>query len=132
MINLAVIALALLFGYVLTVGCSLMATFGIASAAPAFVSKNHRITSGYKRLYALVWLLCAAVGAFGSAGFASISRINPWAIGAALGAVLIGMLWFNSWEARQRGMAHQILLTLTTAAGVILGAWSANRFISLQ
>jgi hypothetical protein len=38
--------------------CLLAATFGLTSASPGFVAKEHRITAGYKRLQALVWLVC--------------------------------------------------------------------------
>jgi O-antigen/teichoic acid export membrane protein len=125
-------ALALVLGYVLTVVCSLIATFGITTAFPHFVAKEHRLTSAYKRMYALVWMLSATVGGFAAVATASVGGISPWLIGVALTLMLTGMLWYNSWEARQRGTAHQILISLTTAIGVAAGAWLAVHFVKLQ
>lgn len=130
MIFTIVTALALLLGYGLTVGCSLVATFGIGSVSRVFVASNHKLTSSYKWLYAVVWLVCAAIGSFGAVAAASLGMISPWIIGAPLAGVLIGMLWINSWESRQRGIAHQLLISVTTLMGVAMGAWLASHFIS--
>ena len=53
-------------------------------------------------------------------------------VGGLLAASLIGMLWFNTWEARQRGMAHQILMSLVSILGVVGGYWLANHFLKIQ
>ncbi len=106
------IALALLLGYGLTVGCLLVATFGLASASPGFVVREYRIRAGYKRLQALIWLLCVAAGAFLTCAVAQ--GAHPWIVPGLLAAIFIGMLWRNTWEARQRGMAHQILMSLVS------------------
>lgn len=132
MIFVALTVISLLLGYGLTVLCSLAATFGIASASPSFVVEDYRIRRSYKRVYALIWLGCTAIGAFVAVSAASIGGISAWLIGAALTGVLIGMLWFNSWETRQRGIAHQVLLSLTTLIGVAAGGWLAAHLVKLQ
>ena len=58
------ILVALLLGYMLAVGCMLVATFGLTSASPEFVIREHRITARYKRLQAAIWLVCVTAGAF--------------------------------------------------------------------
>lgn len=131
MMMLLMMTIALLLGYGVTVGCSLTAAFGITATAPGFVSKDHRLRGRYKWVSALMWLVCTIAGALTSAVVARVGRINEWVIGAALAALLIGMLWFNSWEARQRGIAHQILISLTTLVGVVAGVWLADRLLAL-
>ncbi len=132
MVSMTVTALSLALGYLLTVGCSLLATFAIGSVAPEFVSEGHRITNGYKRIYALVWLGCAAIGAFSAVAAASVGTVGPWVVGVGLAALLIGVMWVNTWEARQRGLAHQILLSLTTVIGVAAGGWLAAHYAKLR
>ena len=55
MITGTLILVAVLLGYGMAVGCSLVATFGLTSASPDFVAREHRITAGYKRVQALIW-----------------------------------------------------------------------------
>lgn len=129
MITGTLILVALVLGYAMTVGCSLVATFGLASASPDFVARNHRITAGYKRVQALIWGACATAGGFVTCAVAQGTR--EFEVAALLIASLIGMLWFNTWEARQRGMAHQILMSLVSILGVIGGYWLANHFLKI-
>src|ERR1700683_5480745 len=93
------ILVALLLGYMLTVGCMLAATFGLTSASPEFVIREYRITAGYKRLQALIWLVCVTLGA--SVTYLVAQGAYPLMVGSLLAVVLIGMLWRNTWEARQ-------------------------------
>jgi hypothetical protein len=130
MITGTLILVAVLLGYGMAVGCSLVATFGLASASPEFVVRDHRITAGYKRVQALIWLVSAAAGGFVACAVAQGAR--EWAVGGLLAASLIGMLWFNAWEARQRGMAHQILMSLVSIVGVVAGYGLANHFLKIQ
>jgi hypothetical protein len=125
MISVAVTLLALVLGYLLTVGCSLLSIFGIGSASPSFVMQNQRIGTGYKRVHALVWMICAMIGTFAAVFAAAVGGVGVWVIAIPLGAALIGVLWVNTWESRQRGLAHQILLSMTTVIGVGTGAWLA-------
>jgi hypothetical protein len=130
MITGTLILVAVLLGYVMTVGCSLVATFGLASASPDFVTREHRLTAGYKRVQALIWGACATAGGFVTCAVAQGTR--EWEVAVLLIASLIAVLWFNTWEARQRGMAHQILMSLVSILGVIVGYGLANHFLKID
>jgi hypothetical protein len=114
-----ILAAALAFGYVVTVGLSMAATFGIAAAMPAFVTREHRIRQRYKLVQELMWLVCSAGGGYVTAAVTSAS--NPWVSGGLLAGVLILVLWTNTWEMRQRGLTNQILMSVITVAGVVAG-----------
>lgn len=119
MITGTLILFALVLGYVVVIGLSLAATFGITAARPNWVTKGHRLTCGYKLLQALVWLVCVTAGSFVTAAVAG--SVDGFIVGAMLAAILICVLWASGWEARQRGMAHQILMSLVVVAGVSAG-----------
>jgi hypothetical protein len=129
MITGSLIALALLLGYTVTVACSLAATFWLTSSSPAFVVKNHLISVGYKRIQTVIWLLCVTVGAAVTCVVAHGTQ--PWVTGGMLAAILIAMLWRNTWEARQRGMGHQILMSVASIAGVVAGYLLVGRFLKI-
>jgi hypothetical protein len=130
MISGTIILVAVLLGYAMAVGCSLVATFGLASASPNFVARDHRITAGYKRVQALIWLACVTAGGFVTCGVAQQGG-SPFAAAVLLSGLLIGMLWFNTWEARQRGMAHQILMSVVSLGGVFVGFWLAKHLLKV-
>ncbi|MGD0444616.1 MAG: hypothetical protein ABSA39_11840 [Edaphobacter sp.] len=118
-ISASYIAFALLLGYVVAVGLSMAATFGIAAASTGFVSKNNRITTKYKYAQDAIWLVCAT-----AAGYVAALVNGPayrWVVGPGLVVVLVGVLWLNAWEMRQRGLGHQLALTVISAAGVTIG-----------
>jgi|SRR5580704_11034490 hypothetical protein len=119
MITASYIALALFLGYVVTVGLSMAATFGITAASRDFVLKNYRIRTGYKYAQDAVWLVCAGVGGYVTAVVNGPS--HPWLVGPALVTILLGVLWMNAWEMRQRGLGHQISLSVASAVGVAAG-----------
>ena len=121
----SIIGLSVLAGYVVAVFCALVMTMGIASAAPRFVLADHRITNSYKLLHELLWLVCVAIGAYVTAKVGMGVQVSKQEL--ALSAVLIFMLWRNTWEARQRGTAHQILMSLLTLVGVWLGFMARTR-----
>jgi hypothetical protein len=121
------IAVALCLGYSVTVACALAVTFGFTSSSPAFAVKENRVTLGYKRLQVLIWLVCVTLGAFVTCAVAQGTK--PLVTGSSLAAILIAMLWWNTWEARQRGLGHQILMSVTSAAGVFAGYQLAGRFL---
>ena len=127
MITGTLMAVALLLGYLLTVGLSLVATFGLTSASPEFAVQNYKVTAKYKRVQALVWLLCVTAGAVVTSAVAQ--GAHPILLGTVMAATFIGMLWWNTWEARQRGMAHQILMSLVSIVGIVLGYGLAGRFL---
>ena len=129
MITGTLILVAVLLGYAMTVGCSLVATFGLTAASPDFVAREHRITAGYKRVQALIWLVCVTAGGF--VACAVSQGTNKWEVGTLLTAGLIGMLWMNTWEARQTGMAQQILLSVISLIGVISGYGLAKHFLKI-
>ena len=120
MITGSFLLLALVLGYLVTVGLSMAATFGITAASPDLVAQGHRITQRYKFLQDGVWLVCTTVGAYVTALILGKDH-SPWLGAAALAAVLVAVLWRNAWERRQRGIGHQILMSLTTVVGVGAG-----------
>jgi hypothetical protein len=119
MITASYITLALFLGYVVAVGLSMAATFGITAASRSFVSKDHRITTRYKYAQDGVWLVCATAGGYVAAVLNGPS--HSLLVGTALAAILIGVLWVNAWEMRQRGLGHQISMSLVSVAGVAAG-----------
>jgi hypothetical protein len=119
-ITALLIAAALALGYAVTVGLSMAATFAVTAATPtAFVTKEHRIRSAYKLIQALLWLFCATVGGFVTAAVSGAAM--PWFSGVVLAMTLITVLWTNTWEMRQRGVVHQVLMSLLSGVGVAAG-----------
>ena len=119
MITASYIALALFLGYVVAVGLSMAATFGITAASRGFVSKNYRIRTRYKYAQDAVWLVCAAAGGYAAALVCGES--HPWLVALLLIGILDGVLWLNAWEMRQRGLGHQISMSFGAAVGVAAG-----------
>jgi hypothetical protein len=120
MITGSFLLLALVLGYLVTVGLSMAATFSITASSPDLVAQDHRITQRYKFIQEGVWLVCTTVGAYVTAMILGRDH-SPWLGAAALVVVLVGVLWSNAWERRQRGIGHQILMSLATVAGVGVG-----------
>jgi len=120
MITGSFLLLALVLGYLVTVGLSMAATFGITAASPDMVAQDYRITQRYKFIQDGVWLVCTIVGAYVTALILGRDH-SPWMGGAALVAILVGVLWRNAWERRQRGIGHQILMSVATVVGVGAG-----------
>ncbi len=112
---------AVAVGYAVTVAVSMVLTFAVAMALPKFVEADHLIRNGYKLVHESFWLLAAGIGGYATA--AVVRGIHPLVTELLLVAALVWILWENSWEARQRGMAHQILLTTFTVVGVAGGYW---------
>src|ERR1700743_492923 len=112
MITASYIALSLFLGYVVTVGLSMAATFGITAGARDFVSKGYRIRTGYKYAQDAVWLVCSTAGGYVTA--VVNGPAHSWVGGGALVAILAGGLWMNAWEMRQRGLGHQISLSVAS------------------
>jgi hypothetical protein len=112
--------LALILGYSITVGLAMAATFGIAAASSDFVVRDSRIRRRYKFMQDGAWLLCTMAGAYATALVLGRDH-RPWLGAAALVTTLIAMLWINSWEMRQRGIGHQILMSVLTVVGVGAG-----------
>lgn len=119
MITASYIALALFLGYVVTVSLSMAATFGITAASREFVAKDYRITTGYKYAQDAVWLVCTVAGGYVTALVNGPSHL--FLTGAGLVAILVAVLWINAWEMRQRGLGHQISLSIEAAVGVTIG-----------
>jgi hypothetical protein len=124
------ISVALVLGYALAIGVLLVATFGLTGAVPpGFVVKHHRITPQFKRVQALVWLICVTAGAFVTCVVAQGE--HPWLVPALLAAAFVWVLWNNTWEARQRGMAHQLLMSVVSVAGVVAGYALGARLLDI-
>lgn len=119
MITASYIALALFLGYAVAVGLSMAATFGITAASRSFVSRNYRIRTQYKYVQDAVWLVCTAAGGYAAALVYGGS--HPWLVGVLLVGILNAVLWLNAWEMRQRGLGHQISMSVASAAGVAVG-----------
>jgi hypothetical protein len=119
MITASLIAVALIVGYLVTVGLSMVAAFGIGKAAPGFVVKDYQLRIGYKLLNEGLWLVFVIAGSYLSAAVAEST--HPWVVGATLAGILVFVPWTNPWETRQRGLAHQVLLSLLSIAGVTAG-----------
>jgi hypothetical protein len=114
------IVVALMVGYIVAVGLSMAASFGIAKAAPGFVVKDHVLKPSYRIAQEIIWLLCVTVGAYLSAWMTEIS-LRPMLVAVLLAISLVGILWINTWEMSQRGMGHQIVMSLVSIAGVCAG-----------
>ena len=125
MIGYAVLGLSVLAGYCMTVACALIGTMGIASAAPGFVLANNRVRGPYKLTHEAMWFFCVIVGGFVTARVGL--GMSQWRQEIGLISVLLIMLWRNSWEARQRGLPHQILISCLTVAGVLVGFSIRNK-----
>ena len=119
---LLIVGAGLAMGYLLVVACSLAATIGIAAAAPHFVARQHHLRPGYKLLHEAMWTVWSIGAGFVAAVVAGPS-VLAWVAGIALTALLIFVLWSNTWEARQRGLPHQILISALTLAGVAAGVF---------
>ena len=118
-ITLSYIALALFLGYAVAVALSMAATFSITAVSPGFVSKNNRINPRYKFVQDAVWLVCAIAGGYVAALVNGAT--HSWLVGSALVAILVAVLWMNVWEMRQRGLGHQLVMSIGSAAGVAVG-----------
>jgi len=112
-------ALALFLGYVVAVGLSMAATLGITAASRDFVVKDFRIRHEFKLVQDAIWLVCVMAGGYVSA--VAAGKNHPWLTAIGLAIILIGVLWINAWEMRQRGLPHQIAISLLSAAGVAAG-----------
>ncbi len=112
-------AAALAVGYTACVAISMVATFAVAAAVPKFVEADNLVRNGYKLVHEGIWLVGAGVAGYLAA--LVVNGIHTMLTEAALAGALIWILWSNSWEARQRGMAHQILITAFTVLGVAGG-----------
>ena len=113
------IALALFVGYVVAVGLAMAATFGITVASRDFVAKDNRIRTPYKYLQEAVWLVCTTAGGYAAALVNGVTY--QWIVGPGLVIILLGVLWLNAWEMRQRGLGHQISMSLASIMGVAVG-----------
>lgn len=118
-ITLSYIALALFCGYVVAVGLSMAATFGITAASRNFVTENYRVRTRYKYAQDAVWLVCAMAGGYVAAVIDG--HTHPWVAALGLIAILVGVLWMNAWEMRQRGLGHQIVMSVMATVGVSVG-----------
>lgn len=119
MITVIFLSIALLFGYATTVILSMATTFAITLTSKNFVVKDFKIRRRYNLVQDLLWLPCVIPGAYVTSWVGS--ALSQWMTGATLIAVLVGVLWANAWERRQRGIPHQIVMTLMSVAGVVIG-----------
>lgn len=120
MINATFILFALALGYAVSAGLLMLATFSIARSSPAFVVQDHLLKPGYRFLQELLWLICTAAGGYASAWMASLTT-HPWFVAITLISILLVVLWSNTWEMAQRGLGHQLLMSIITIAGVCGG-----------
>jgi hypothetical protein len=126
MITGTLIVLALLLGYLVAVGLAMAVTFGVAKAAPDFIASDHMLKTGYRLFQVVTWTTCVIVGSYLSALVAS-TTMRPWLVGGLLATLLLLVLWSNTWEVRQRGLGHQLLMSAATIAGAGAGYYLALR-----
>jgi hypothetical protein len=119
MIAGTLIAIALILGYAVAVSLSMAVTFGITKIAPGLVVNDHLLKTSYKVFQEFIWLLCVIAGAYVSAAVAASAR--PWFAGVLLVAALVFIPWTNTWDVRQRGIVHQILMSTISVVGVLAG-----------
>jgi hypothetical protein len=119
MIPGVLIVIGLAVGYTVTVGMAIVTTFAITAADPTFVVREYRIRQRYKLVQELLWLACAVAGGYATATVTG--TMYPWLTASLLAAILILVLWTNTWEMRQRGLANQLLMSAMSVAGVALG-----------
>jgi uncharacterized oligopeptide transporter (OPT) family protein len=120
MITATFLALGLFLGYTVTVGFSMAATFAITSVSHDFVAtKEFRMRRRFKVAQDVIWLVGATAGGYVASWVVGSS--HPVIGAVALVAILVGVLWMNAWEMRQRGVPHQIVMSLMSAAGVAAG-----------
>jgi hypothetical protein len=119
MIPGVLIAVGLAVGYTVTVGLAMVATFALTAASPAFVVREYRIRQRYKLVQELLWLACATAGGYATATVTG--TVYPWLSAILLAVMLILVLWTNTWEMRQRGLANQLLMSVMSIAGVATG-----------
>lgn len=119
MFTVLMMVAALAAGYTVTVVLSMILTFAITMALPKFAEADYLLRNRYKLVHEGLWLACAGVGGY----VASLAGrgVHTMLTEALLTGLLIWILWDNSWEARQRGMAHQILITAFTVVGIAAG-----------
>lgn len=120
MIAGTLIAISLILGYAVAVSLSMAITFGITKTVPGFVVNDHLLKTGYKLFQELSWLLCVVAGAYVTAAV-SASVPRPWYAGILLIFALVLIPWTNSWDVRQRGIVHQIVMSVISVAGVVTG-----------
>lgn len=128
MVNLVITFLAALAGYLLVVLLVWAGTMTITASAPQMVAgADHRLRPAYKAAQQGLWLVCVLLGAFVTAWVGM--HVNQKEQEIALLAALLFVLWRNTWEARQRGTAAQILISILTVIGVIGGFALENAVI---
>jgi hypothetical protein len=110
-------ALALFLGYLVTVGILMAATLGVTAASRDFVVKDFRIRREFKLIQDAIWLVCVMIGGYVSA--VAAGKNHPWLTAIGLVAILTAVLWVNVWEMRQRGLPHQIAMSVLSAVGVL-------------
>jgi hypothetical protein len=126
MITAMLIAVSLTTGYLVALGLSMATTFGITKSAPNLVLKDFRLKGGYKLLQEVAWLACVTVGAYLSAVVAT-PTMHPIFTGTLLAGVLVVVPWTNAWETWQKGLGHQLLMSVLSIAGVGVGYYLALR-----
>ncbi|MDQ2834297.1 MAG: hypothetical protein M3Y50_11230 [Acidobacteriota bacterium] len=113
------LSLALLLGYATTVALSMASTFAVTFISKEFVVKDFEIRGRYKLLQDVLWLPCAVAGGIVASWVGQ--NLSPWLAGTAFLTVLLGVLWTNAWEMRQRGIPHQLAMSAVSIAGVVIG-----------
>lgn len=111
--------IALFLGYAVTVGLTLATTFAISSTSHDFVLRDYRIRRRFKFTQDALWLLYSIAGGYVTTWVAS--QNHPLVASAALAALLITVLWRNTREMRERGIPHQLVMTILSIAGVAIG-----------
>lgn len=110
---------AAIVGYLVTAALSLGGTMVLTSTAPGLVVSAHRLRAPYKLAHEGLWFICVLLGSLAAAWCGSLADRREQEV--LLLAALLLALWRNTWEARQRGTAHQLLISALTIAAVLAG-----------
>lgn len=126
MLSAARIIVSLIFGYVVTVALVAASTFAIVHLRRDIVLDGRRLSTRYKLLQDLLWILHSAIGGY-------IALLIAWnashtLTAALLAVILLVTLWRNSEEARQIGLLHM----LAASGSIIIGIAAAYYLRGLQ
>jgi uncharacterized membrane protein YfcA len=116
MLSAALIVVSLILGYVVTVTLSMVSTFAIVHFRRGIVVEDRRLTTRYKLLQNLLWIVHSAIGGYLALLVANHAPLLLTAV--LLAAILILMLWKNTHETRQVGLLYMLLTSACVVAGI--------------
>ncbi|MDE1177864.1 MAG: hypothetical protein PW789_14895 [Edaphobacter sp.] len=119
MLSAALILVSFLMGYIVVVSLIAFSNFVIPTYLRTFAVRNNQLSTGYKLLQDLLWLVCSLIG--GYIVVAGSIEARPRITAILLAVALLIVMWRNMSEVRQRGLFHMMLSSL----GIIIGVAGA-------